>query len=62
MKKTFSGFPFALAAVTLAVSLHATVSLADTLDNVKARGTLVVAIDPTFAPYEYTDDGGAITG
>ncbi|MFH0022922.1 transporter substrate-binding domain-containing protein [Pseudomonas fluorescens] len=62
MKKTFPGFPLVLAAMTLGVSLHASVSSADTLDDVKARGTLVVAIDPTFAPYEYTDDSGAITG
>ena len=62
MKKTFSGFPLVLAAMTLGVSLHATVSSADTLDDIKTRGTLVVAIDPTFAPYEYTDESGAITG
>lgn len=62
MKKTFTGLPFVLAAMTLAVGLQVTVSQADTLDDVKGRGTLVVAIDPTFAPYEYTDDSGAITG
>ncbi|MCQ3014353.1 hypothetical protein NLO83_01840 [Pseudomonas tremae] len=61
MKKLFAGLPFALVAAALAVSLHAPLSSADTLDDVKACGTLVVAIDPTFAPYEYTDDSGAIT-
>jgi polar amino acid transport system substrate-binding protein len=62
MKKLFAGLPFPLVAAALAASLHAPLSSADTLDDVKARGTLVVAIDPTFAPYEYTDDSGAITG
>jgi polar amino acid transport system substrate-binding protein len=62
MKKLFAGLPLSLVAAALAVSLHAPLASADTLDDVKARGTLVVAIDPTFAPYEYTDDSGAITG
>ncbi len=35
---------------------------ADTLDDVKAKGKMVVAIDPTFAPYEYTDTAGKIVG
>jgi len=35
---------------------------ADTLDDIKAHGRMVVAIDPTFAPYEYTDNQGAIVG
>jgi polar amino acid transport system substrate-binding protein len=62
VKKLFAGLPLSLVASALAISLHAPLSSADTLDDVKARGTLVVAIDPTFAPYEYTDDSGAITG
>lgn len=32
------------------------------LDDIKAKGTMVVAIDPTFAPYEFTDSSGKITG
>lgn len=62
MKNSFRAIPAIFAAVALGVALHAPLSLADTLDDIKARGTLVVAIDPTFAPYEYTDDSGAITG
>lgn len=62
MNRTFTRFPRSLALLTLATSLHLAPASADTLDEVKARGTLVVAIDPTFAPYEYTDDSGAITG
>jgi polar amino acid transport system substrate-binding protein len=62
MKKLFAGLPLPLVAAALVITLHAPLVSADTLDDVKARGTLVVAIDPTFAPYEYTDDSGAITG
>jgi polar amino acid transport system substrate-binding protein len=51
----FSG---ALAALVLAPSLAA----ADTLDDIKSRGKIVVAIDPTFAPYEFTDSSGKIVG
>lgn len=35
---------------------------ADTLDDIKARGHMIVAIDPTFSPYEFTTADGAITG
>ena len=35
---------------------------ADTLDDIKARGHMVVAIDPTFSPYEFTTADGTITG
>ena len=35
---------------------------ADTLDDIKTRGKMVVAIDPTFPPYEYTDSAGKIIG
>jgi len=38
------------------------VAMADTLADIKARGTMIVGIDPTFAPYEFTDSTGAITG
>jgi polar amino acid transport system substrate-binding protein len=62
MKRTFASFSCSVALITLAVGLQARPVSADTLDDIKARGTLVVAIDPTFAPYEYTDDSGAITG
>jgi polar amino acid transport system substrate-binding protein len=48
-----------VAAFTLAHSLTAA---ADTLDDIKSRGKMIVAIDPTFAPYEYTDASNAIVG
>ena len=48
-----------LAPMLAAASLPA---LADTLDDIKARGTMIVGLDPTFAPYEFTDATGAITG
>lgn len=34
----------------------------DALDKIKARGKMIVAIDPTFAPFEYTDVSGKIVG
>ncbi len=35
---------------------------ADTLGDIKKRGHMIVAIDPTFSPYEFTTADGAITG
>ena len=35
---------------------------ADTLGDIKSSGKMLVAIDPTFAPFEYTDDSGKIIG
>lgn len=35
---------------------------ADALERVMADKTLVVAIDPTFPPFEYTDEAGKIIG
>jgi len=37
-------------------------AVSDTLDDIKARGKMTVAIDPTFDPYEYTDASGKIIG
>lgn len=45
-----------------ALCLSAGLARADTLDDIKARGKMIVAIDPTFTPYEYTTANGAITG
>lgn len=45
-----------------ALCLSAGLARADVLDDIKARGKMVVAIDPTFTPYEYTTANGAITG
>ncbi len=50
-----------LASVVAAMSLGSVAS-ADTLDDINARGKMIVGIDPTFAPYEFTTDDGAITG
>jgi polar amino acid transport system substrate-binding protein len=52
--------------VSLAAALigcvFAQAATADTLGDIKARGHMVVAIDPTFSPYEFTTADGAITG
>ncbi|PXW28656.1 transporter substrate-binding domain-containing protein [Paraburkholderia caballeronis] len=54
---------FALAAVLpVAAFCHTVAAHADTLDDIKSRGKMIVAIDPTFAPYEYTDANNAIVG
>jgi polar amino acid transport system substrate-binding protein len=42
--------------------IHPVAANADTLDDIKSRGTMTVAIDPTFAPYEYTDANNNIVG
>jgi polar amino acid transport system substrate-binding protein len=34
----------------------------DALDAIKERKKMIVAVDPTFAPFEFTDDTGKITG
>ncbi len=54
---------FAYAAMSLALALHVTAPAnADALDDIKKNGKIVVAIDPTFAPFEFTDSGGKVTG
>lgn len=50
------------ALIPAAALFHAVTSHADTLDDIKSRGKMIVAIDPTFAPYEYTDANDAIVG
>lgn len=45
-----------------ALSALTPIAMADTLADITARGTMIVGIDPTFAPYEFTDSSGAITG
>ncbi|CAB3803033.1 transporter substrate-binding domain-containing protein [Paraburkholderia fynbosensis] len=53
----------ALAALLpFAALIHPVAASADTLDDIKSRGTMTVAIDPTFAPYEYTDASNNIVG
>ncbi|QTF58241.1 transporter substrate-binding domain-containing protein [Stutzerimonas frequens] len=61
MKTFASRFARMFAVVSLGFAIACSAS-ADTLDDVKTKGKLVVAIDPTFAPYEYTDDAGNIIG
>jgi len=51
-----------LAGGLIAAVLAPSTALADTLDDIKARGKMIVAIDPTFQPYEYTDSSGKIVG
>lgn len=50
-----------VAGLTSSVAISAG-AFADTLADIKARGRMIVGIDPTFAPYEFTDSSGAITG
>jgi polar amino acid transport system substrate-binding protein len=53
----------ALAAfLPFAALIYSVTASADTLDDIKTRGTMTVGIDPTFAPYEYTDASNNIVG
>ncbi|PKH25290.1 ABC transporter substrate-binding protein [Enterobacterales bacterium CwR94] len=51
-----------LLASALLFSLATGVAQADTLADIKAKGAMTVGIDPTFPPYEYTNDSGEIVG
>lgn len=51
-----------LAALVAAGFLTAAPAAADALDDIKARGTMIVAIDPTFPPFEFTDETGKVIG
>jgi polar amino acid transport system substrate-binding protein len=51
-----------LASAALAASLLSGAAHADALDDIKSRGTIIVAIDPTFPPFEFTDADGKIVG
>lgn len=51
-----------LLASALLLALTTGAAQADTLADIKASGKITVGIDPTFPPYEYTDDKGEITG
>ncbi|CAM3447671.1 ABC transporter substrate-binding protein [Rouxiella silvae] len=52
----------ALLAVTLLTLSAAMAAQADTLSDIKSSGKITVGIDPTFPPYEFTNDSGEITG
>jgi len=47
---------------TLLATLSVTPVHADTLSDIKSSGKITIGIDPTFPPYEYTNDKGEITG
>jgi polar amino acid transport system substrate-binding protein len=51
-----------LLATAVAAMSFSSLAFAGTLDDIKARGKMIVGIDPTFAPYEFTTSDGAITG
>lgn len=53
---------FLTAAAAALVGLTSLPAMADVLDDIKSRGKMIVAIDPTFAPFEYTDASGKIIG
>ncbi len=52
----------ALSAVAVSTIAFTGSASADALERVMADKTLVVAIDPTFPPFEYTDSSGKIIG
>jgi len=54
-------FILSLAVAAGVLSLN-TIARADALDEIKSRGKMIVAIDPTFAPFEFTDSAGKIIG
>ncbi len=60
MKLKSLGYLTAAAFVGLGLSVG--VSDAASLKSVKEKGKLVVAIDPTFSPFEFTDATGKIVG
>jgi polar amino acid transport system substrate-binding protein len=62
MKTTLQFVRALLSATMAALLLLPCAASADTLDDIKARGKMIVAIDPTFAPYEFTDSAGKIVG
>jgi polar amino acid transport system substrate-binding protein len=55
-------FVLSLASILPAILWAAPAARADVLDDIKSRGKMIVAIDPTFAPFEFTDSAGKITG
>lgn len=54
----------AATAAAIAVSITARIApaSADALDEVKARGKIIAAIDPTFPPFEFTDANNNVVG
>ena len=52
----------AAAVIALGMTAGLAPAKADALDDIMERGSMIVAIDPTFAPFEYTDSEGNIIG
>ena len=50
------------AIVTLGMTAASVPVWADAYDDIMERGSMIVAIDPTFAPFEFTDSEGRIIG
>ncbi|MGE4250939.1 MAG: transporter substrate-binding domain-containing protein [Parvibaculaceae bacterium] len=50
------------AALTLGSSAAISPARADAMDEIKSRGKILVAIDPTFPPFEFTDANNNIIG
>jgi polar amino acid transport system substrate-binding protein len=63
-RKKFVLMGCAMAVVTLCLAVSGMLhpALANALEEIKARGKIIVAIDPTFAPFEFTDASGKIVG
>ncbi len=62
MKRDMKLVPALFASVVMCLALAPTLAHADTLDDIKSSGKMTVAVDPTFAPFEYTDASGKIVG
>lgn len=60
--KLFSKCSTTVLTILLSTTLFHSLALADSLDDVKSKGKMVVAVDPTFPPFEYTDASGRIVG
>ncbi|WP_413740238.1 transporter substrate-binding domain-containing protein [Sodalis sp. RH14] len=50
------------AAALLTLGSYCATAQADTLADIKSSGKMTVGIDPTFPPYEYTNDQGEVVG
>lgn len=49
-------------ALLITALLTVSAAQADTLSDIRQAGKISVGIDPTFPPYEYTNDKGEVTG
>lgn len=60
--KLLSNSAATILTILMSTTVLGSLAIADTLDDVKTRGKMVVAVDPTFPPFEYTDSAGKIVG